>query len=133
MKVKLKVKAAPRSSAGNDIIHIHEMDREYFNVNRVCKISVGKKSVYATVRGNKDLHEIQIDTQLRLRLDVDINKDYEFLIDYKFYYFFIAPFSATNMGVRAAYFIAIISILISLLPILIPNLFDLLKLLTKCI
>ena len=33
-------------------------------------------------------------------------------IDYKLHYFLIAPFYATNAGVRAAYIIAFISVLI---------------------
>ena len=112
----LTVKEAPREAVGNDIVHIHASDRGAIQVNRVCKIICGKHSIFATVRGNKNQGEILIDHQLRILLDVNIDKEYEFSIVYKRYYFLIAPLTSTNVGVRAAYYIAIVSLFISLLP-----------------
>ena len=86
-------------------------------MNTVCKIKVGNKHVYATVRGSEKTDEILIDNQLRLQLEVKPNEEHDFSIDHKPYYFFIAPLSATNTGVRAAYTIAGFSVLISLISL----------------
>ena len=110
--MKLKVKQAPKYSIGNDIVYVHKDDRGSLNVNKVCKISVADKYVYVTVRGNNTAGEILIDKQVRMQLGVELDKEYEFSIDYKLHYFLIAPFYATNAGVRAAYIIAFISVLI---------------------
>lgn len=122
--MKLRVKPAPRTSAGNDIVHIHIDKRAYIATNKVCKLRVGNNYVYATVRGNTNIDEILIDNQLRLGLDVEIDKEYEFQVTFKKYYFLLAPFQATNMGVRAAYYIATISFFISLLSTLFPLIFN---------
>ena len=110
--MKPKVKQAPKYSIGNDIVYVHKDDRGSLNVNKVCKISVADKYVYVTVRGNNTAGEILIDKQVRMQLGVELDKEYEFSIDYKLHYFLIAPFYATNAGVRAAYIIAFISVLI---------------------
>jgi len=125
--MKLIVKEAPNGAVGNDIVHIHVNDRGAMQVNRVCKITCGKYSVFATVRGNKNQGEILIDNQLRILLNVNIDKEYEFSIVYKKYYFLIAPLTSTNIGVRAAYTIAGFSVLISLISLflsLLPFLLD---------
>lgn len=121
--MKLTVKEAPTSVVGNDIIYIHKKDRGSVSMNKVCKVGVVDKYVYVTVRGNSTEGEILIDNQLRLQLDIKLDQEYDFSIDYKKYYFLIAPFYATNTGVRAAYTIAFISFFISLLPII----FDLIR------
>lgn len=125
--MKFLVKRAPNSAAGNDIVHINEVHRGTMGMNKVCKIKVDDKYVYATVRGNNTKNEIKIDNQLRLQLDIKLDQEYNFSVDCKWYYFFIAPFCATNSGVRAAYIIAFISVFISLLPIVFYSLKFLVK------
>jgi len=122
--MKLTVRKAPEAGVGNDIVYIHKYDRGSVKVNRVCKICVADACIYATVRGKKTAGEISIDKQLRLELDVELDQEYDFSIDYRFYYFLIAPFRTTNMGVRAAYIIAVASLLVSLLPFLFDFVFE---------
>ena len=115
--MRLTVKNAPIHAIGNDIVYINKSDRASIKTNKVCKIAVADKWIFATVRGNQQKGHILIDQQQRLRLNVNLEQEYEFCINYKYYYFLVAPLRATSAAIRAAYLIAFISFILSLLPI----------------
>lgn len=123
----LKVVKAKRGEVLMDIVRVPKGKRNDLNgrtieAGTVCKITLHStgKSAFIILRG-LDCHEsgdvILMDEYVREILGVDLGREYNFNFETRWWYRFVWPWKATNIGYKISSEIALVSLILGALSI----------------